>query len=156
MTAAETSLLLAEAAARGWSVGASAAAHYANGVKAGTQSLATFSATAAVPTAAVDAFLAAKPLDVSSQAASLKQINEEYWATNGLLMNFTEAWSNWRRSGHPALTPVNYTGNFSGGAIPRRQIYPTGEASVNGAGYAKGVAGLSAGDVWNSRVWWDN
>ncbi|MEN9949870.1 MAG: hypothetical protein RLY85_622 [Bacteroidota bacterium] len=156
MTAAETSLLLAEAAARGWSVGASAAAHYANGVKAGTQSLATFSATAAVPTAAVDAFLTAKPLDVSSQAASLKQINEEYWATNGLLMNFAEAWSNWRRSGHPALTPVNYTGNFSGGAIPRRQIYPTGEASVNGAGYAKGVAGLSAGDVWNSRVWWDN
>jgi len=157
MTAAETSLLLAEAAARGWSVGGNAATHYANGVKAGMESLATFSSTGVVPTAAINTYLTAKPLNVTSQAASLRQINEQFWATTGMLMNFSESWSNWRRSGFPVLTPVVYTGNFSGGAIPRRQIYPTGEASVNDANYKIGVSGLTpASDSWASRVWWDN
>jgi hypothetical protein len=157
MTAAETSLLLAEAAARGWSVGGNAATHYANGVRSGMESLATFSATGVVPTAAINAYITANPLNVTSQAASLKQINEQFWATNGMLMNFTESWNNWRRSGFPVLTPVVYTGNFSGGAIPRRQIYPTGEASVNDANYKIGVGGLTpASDSWASRVWWDN
>ena len=157
MTAAETSLLLAEAAARGWSVGGNAATHYANGVKAGMQSLATFSAAGAISAGAIDAYVAANPLNTSSQAASLKQINEQFWATTGMLLNFSESWSNWRRSGFPALTPVVYTGNFSGGAIPRRQIYPTGEASVNGDNYKAGLSGLApATDNWASRVWWDN
>jgi hypothetical protein len=157
MTATETSLLLAEAAARGWSVGGNAATHYANGLRSGMQSLATFSATAVIPIAAIDAYVAANPLNVTSQEVSLKQINEQFWATTGMLMNFSEAWSNWRRSGFPVLTPVVYTGNFSGGTIPRRQIYPTGEASVNDANYRTGVGGLTpASDAWASRVWWDN
>lgn len=157
MTAAETSLLLAEAAARGWSVGGNAATHYANGVKAGMESLATFSAAGSIASSAISNYIAANPLNVSSQAASLKQINEQMWATTGMLLNFSESWSNWRRSGFPVLTPVVYTGNFSGGVIPRRQIYPTNEASVNDANYKTGVGGLTpATDTWASRVWWDN
>jgi hypothetical protein len=55
------------------------------------------------------------------------------------------------------LTPIVYTGNFSGGTIPRRQIYPTNEASVNDANYKVGIGGLTpATDAWASRVWWDN
>ena len=156
MTYAESELLLAEAAARGWSVGPNAATHYANGVKAGMLSLGTFSPMAAVTTGAADAYIAANPLNVSSSTASIQQINEQYWATTGTLMNFGESWSNWRRSGYPVLTPVNYTGNFSGGAIPRRQLYPTNEVAVNPTNYAAGVASLSGGDTWVSRVWWDN
>lgn len=157
MTASETSLLLAEAAARGWSVGGNAATHYANGVRSGMQSLATLSATAAIPALSINTYIAANPLNVSSLAASLKQINEQFWATNGMFMNFAESWSNWRRSGFPALTPVVYVGNFSGGTIPRRQIYPTGEASVNDDNYKAGLSGLTpASDAWASRVWWDN
>ncbi len=68
-------------------------------------------------------------------AASLKQINEQYWATTGILWNFVEAWNNWRRSGYPVLTPVNYTGNFSNGTIPRRQLYPTTEPTANPVNY---------------------
>ncbi len=157
MTASETSLLLAEAAARGWSVGGNAATHYANGVRSGMESLATFSSTGIVPTAAINTYIAANPLNVTTQAASLKQINEQFWATTGMLMNFSESWSNWRRSGFPVLTPIVYTGNFSGGTIPRRQIYPTNEASVNDANYKIGISGLTpATDAWASRVWWDN
>jgi hypothetical protein len=155
LTYAETELLLAEAAVRGWSVGGTAATHYRNGVSAALQSLTTLSANSAISAATADAYAAANPLDVSTTNASLKMINEQYWATTGVLMNFLEAWNNWRRSGYPALTPVVYAGNFSSGTIPRRQIYPTEEATANGANYATGVSSLSGGDVWNTKVWWD-
>ena len=155
ITYAETELLLAEAAARGWSVGASAATHYANGLSAALQSLTWLSANAVISPATANAFAAANPLDVSSTAASLKMINEQYWATTGVLMNYVEAWNNWKRSGYPVLTPVNYVGNFSNGNIPRRQPYPSSEAANNGANYAAAVAGLAGGDKWESKIWWD-
>jgi hypothetical protein len=88
-------------------------------------------------------------------AASLKMINEQYWATTGILMNFVEAWNNWKRSGYPVLTPVVFAGNFSRSQIPRRQLYPTTEGTANPANYRIGVSSLSGGDDWNSRVWWD-
>jgi hypothetical protein len=156
ITYAESELLLAEAAARGWNVGASASVHYSRGVSAALQALKNISPNATISAATADAYAAANPLDISTLNASLKMINEQYWATTGTLMNFTEAWSNWRRSGYPVLTPVVYTGNFSGGKIPRRQPYPTNEGSVNSANYQTGVAGLSNGDTWDSRVWWDS
>jgi len=156
ITYAETELLLAEAAVRGWSVGANAATHYANGVKAGMATMVNMGAGAAIAAADIDAYVAANPLNTSSTNASLKMINEQFWATTGILMNGSEAWSNWRRSGYPQLTPVTFAGNFSGGQIPRRQIYPTSEASLNGANYNAGLSGLTpANDNWSSRVWWD-
>lgn len=155
MTYGETELLFAEAAARGWSVGGSAASHYAKGVSGILQSYATFDASATIDATTADAFAAAHPLDVSTTDASLKQINEQIWASAGTLFNFVEAWSNWRRSGYPVLTPVNYTGNFSGGTIPRREAYPTTEVSLNGENYKAAVSALSGGDLFSSRVWWD-
>jgi hypothetical protein len=156
LTYAETELLLAEAAARGWSVGSTAAAHYKNGVSAALQTLATFNAaTATISAATADAYATAHPLDVSTLSNSLKMINEQYWVTTGSLMNFTEAWNNWKRSGYPELTPVNYTGNFSTGLIPRRQPYPTSEATTNAANYKLAVNGLTGGDNWVARTWWD-
>jgi hypothetical protein len=155
LTYAETELLLAEAAVRGWSVGGTAAAHYKNGVSAALQSLGTIGASAAISAATADAYATANPLDVSSTTASLKMINEQYWATTGTMLNFVETWNNWRRSGYPVFTPVVYTGNFSTGLIPRRQIYPTEEATANGTNYATGVSSLTGGDVWTSKVWWD-
>jgi len=155
ITYAESELLLAEAAARGWSVGANASTHYANGVAGALQALGKLSPNAVISSATATAYAAAHPLNTSTLDASLKMINEQYWATTGTLLNFSEAWSNWRRSGYPVLTAVNYVGNFSGGTIPRRQLYPTGEASVNGDNYQTGVSNLSNGDNWNSKVWWD-
>ena len=42
-------------------------------------------------------------------------IGRQHWAAN--FMQWYEAYSNWRRTGYPDLTPVNYTGNVSGGQI---------------------------------------
>ncbi|WPQ62610.1 SusD/RagB family nutrient-binding outer membrane lipoprotein [Chitinophaga sancti] len=155
LTYAETELLLAEAAARGWSVGGTAVSHYAAGVTASMQSLATFSSDATISTTVATLFIAANPLDVTSTTASIKQINEQLWVTEGTLMNFIEAWNNWRRSGYPVLTPVVYTGNFTGGTIPRRIPYQSTENSTNPSGYASGVSSLSNGDTYTSRIWWD-
>ena len=152
---AETELLLAEAAARGWNVGATAAVHYANGLTAALQSYATLSAYGKIPAGTITAYVAAYPLDVSSQANSLAQINMQYWITTGTLFDFNEAWSNWRRSGYPVLTPVNYAGNFSGGTIPRREGYPPSEASTNGTNYEAAVGRLTGGDLFSSHMWWD-
>jgi len=155
LTYAESELLLAEAAARSFSVGsATAADHYKNAVSAALQALNAFKA-GAITAGAADTYAAGNPLDVSSTENSLKMINTQYWATTGILLNFGESWINWKRSGYPVLTPVNYAGNFSGGVIPRRQPYPSGEATSNPEGYASGVAGLTGGDTWSAKVWWD-
>jgi Starch-binding associating with outer membrane len=155
LTYGQTELLLAEAAARGWAVGASASVHYANGLSAALQTYGQINAVGAISAATATAYAAANPLDISSTANSLKQINTQYWVLTGTIFDFSEAWSNWRRSGYPVLTPVNYTGNFTVGTIPRRQAYPTGEISNNPANYAAAVTGITGGDVYNARVWWD-
>ncbi|QKG57758.1 SusD/RagB family nutrient-binding outer membrane lipoprotein [Hymenobacter sp. BRD128] len=152
LTYAETELLLAEAASRGWSVGADAATHYANGLRSALESLGQFSTNAAIPTATITAFVAANPLGAANP---LQQINEQYWLETCTTFNFIEAWTNWRRSGYPVLTPVNYPGNVTNGTIPRRMIYPATEIGNNPAGYASGVASLNGGDLLTSRVWWD-
>lgn len=154
ITYAETELLLAEAAERGWSVGATASEHYHNGVSAALQSYADFNSAGTFSAATAEAYATAHPLDVSSTAAALQQINMQYWATTGTLFNFIEAWNNWRRSGYPVLTPVNYTGNFTNGQIPRREIYPTSEATTNGANLKAAISDMG-GDTWTTRVWWD-
>ena len=156
MTYAETELLLAEAKARGWSVGSTTAAqHYANALTASMKSLEQFNAAAAISDATVATYVAAHPLDISSQTNSLKMINEQYWATTASFFEFIENWINWRRSGYPVLVPVNYPGNFTSGAIPRRVPYQSQEASNNPTNNADAVSRMSGGDNFTSRVWWD-
>jgi hypothetical protein len=70
-------------------------------------------------------------------------------------MNEYEAWFNWRRTGYPSLTPTNYTGNVTGGTIPRRLPYPTSEKVTNGTNYNAAVANLPGGDKMTSRMWLD-
>ena len=81
-------------------------------------------------------------------------INEQIWATTSTFANFVETWNNWKRSGYPELTPVNYTGNFSSGQIPRRQPFPASESSTNTESLQNAVARMG-GDSWTTRVWWD-
>ncbi|MEP6725279.1 MAG: SusD/RagB family nutrient-binding outer membrane lipoprotein [Bacteroidota bacterium] len=155
LTYAQTEFLLAEAAVRGWAVGASASVHYANALSASIQTYGQINAVGAISAATANVYAAANPLDVSTTANSLKQINTEYWILTGTIFDFSEAWSNWRRSGYPVLAPVNYTGNFTAGTIPRRQSYPTGESSSNPANYKTAAATITGGDLYSGRVWWD-
>jgi Starch-binding associating with outer membrane len=155
LTYAQTEFLLAEAAVRGWSVGPSAAVHYSNALTAAMTTLGTFNAAGTISAATASAYATAHPLDVTTTDNSLKQINTQYWVYESSLFDFDEAWSNWRRSGYPVLTPAVYPGNFTNGTIPRRQSYPTGEASTNPVNYKTAAAALTGGDLYTGKVWWD-
>ena len=137
---------MAEAAQRGWVTTGTAASFYNAGV---TASMLQLNQTGAALTVsdATD-YLTANPYD-----GTLEQINTQYYIVT--FMDEYEAWANWRRSGFPVLTPVNYFGNATNGTIPRRFTYPTGEAATNQANYNAAVAKLADGDKLTSRVWWD-
>jgi hypothetical protein len=142
--------LLAEAAQRGWITGTPAATYYANGVTAAMEMLG-LQAGAGPSTAQVTAYVAANPLVSGSE---LQMINDQYWVAS--FMDETESWANWRRSGYPALTPVDYFGNATNGTIPRRYTYSTVEAATNTANYNAAASILTNGDKMTSRVWWDS
>jgi hypothetical protein len=155
LTYAETELLLAEAKARGWNVPGTAAEHYHNGVVAAMTSLAQMDASAAIPAATATAFATANPLNTTSLEASLEMINRQYWLATGTMFNFLETWHNWRRTGYPQLTPVNFPGNITNGQIPRRMVYLQTEIINNKTSYTEAVSRLQGGDELVSRVWWD-
>jgi hypothetical protein len=146
VTYSQTELLLAEAAKRGWEVG-DAATHYQNGVRAAMEQLRQYDASAVIPSAEIDNYLLNHPYD-----DTFDQINTQYWAT--CILDWYEAFANWRRSGYPALVPVNYSGNATGGQIPRRMLYPSSEAASNGKNYQEAITRQGA-NSFMTRVWWD-
>jgi hypothetical protein len=155
LTAAESLLLQAEAAERGWITG-SAATLYEQGVTAAMRQFDQFNLGEVsginITDAEITAYLNAHPY--TPGAAGIEQINTQYWVAT--FMDEYEAWANWRRSGYPELTPSgNYPGNVTGGTIPRRFTYPTNEAAVNAANYSEAVSRMAGGDKMTSRVWWD-
>ncbi|MDC6366778.1 MULTISPECIES: SusD/RagB family nutrient-binding outer membrane lipoprotein [Flavobacteriaceae] len=153
LTYAETQFLLAEAAVRGFTSG-NASDHYNAGVVAAMETLNKMGGTQ-IEGGDATTYASANPLDTSSADASLEMINEQLWASVGILGNFVEAWNNWRRSDYPVLTPVNYTGNFSGGNIPSRQPYPTSEGTNNTDNYQAAVSAMGGSDDWVTKAWWD-
>lgn len=151
LTYAESELLIAEAAQR-WGLGGSAATHYGNGVKAAITCLGQYDASLAIPEGAAETFVTGHPYVA---ATGLQQINTQYWLHTNTMLDFYETWSNWRRSGYPALTPVVYPGNATNGTIPRRFPYPVDEAAKNGVNYKAASSVVPGGDNLTGRVWWD-
>ena len=149
MTYAEVELLKAEAAVRGWHSG-DPATHYANGVRAAMEYLVMYDPNAAIASGDIDAYLAANPYDPSN---AMEQINEQIWAAT--LLNEYEGFANWRRTGFPALTPVNFPGNVTGGTIPRRMRYREQEQVANPDNYNAAVS-KQGPDELTTRVWWDS
>ncbi len=144
MTYAEVEFLLAEAAIKGWNTTGTAADHYNAGVRAAMQQWTIFNPAFEVTDAQVDDYLAANPFD-----GSLEMIGTQHWAAN--FMQWYEAYSNYRRTGFPVLTEVNYPGNESGGKIFRRLRYWVSEVAIN-PNLQEG--GTKPDDVM-TRIWWD-
>lgn len=151
MTYAETEFLLAEAAQR-WGIGGSAATHYNAGLKAAITYLGQYDPAMAVADGLAQTFVDTHPY---TAATGLQMINTQYWLHTCTMMDFYETWANWRRSGFPILTAVNYPGNATAGAIPRRFPYPVEEAAKNGDNYRAASAAVTGGDNLSGRVWWD-
>ena len=68
--------------------------------------------------------------------------------------NFHESWTNWRRTGYPALSPVpgNTNGFNPSGAIPQRLLYPESEGSTNSANVEAAKA-RQGGALLDATLW---
>jgi len=155
VTYAQTSLLLAEAAKRGWIAGGDATAktYYESGITADMDSYTVYPNGSAVSAASKTAYLN-DPAVLYNPANAIKQINTQYWIAN--IAIGTEAWANLRRNDFaaPALSPNTYNNNLSGGFI-RRLSYPDYELSNNKENYMKAVQAIGGTDNLTTRVFWD-
>jgi hypothetical protein len=147
MTYSEVEFLMAEAIEKGiGTVPGAAKAHYEAGVKAAMQMWTPYDASLVVKDEQVTAYLTTYEYDVYKPA--LTMIGEQLWASH--FMNWYEAWSEWRRTGIPALVPVVYPGNDTNGTIPVRLRYPNSEVSGN-----PNYSGATLPDEITTKIWWD-
>ncbi|HKR04367.1 MAG TPA: SusD/RagB family nutrient-binding outer membrane lipoprotein, partial [Bacteroidia bacterium] len=144
MTYSEIQFYLAEAAARGWSVGGSAETFYIAGI-----------------TASIVDDWQGDPADAASYIlgpalypSGGSQV--EQWAAIGLqswLASYNRGligWTTYRRLDTPDLKTPAITGN----EIPRRYTYPVLEQTLNGTNYSN-AAGAMGGDLQANRIFWD-
>lgn len=156
MSYAETELLLAEAKLRWPAINDSKTVetHYSNGVKAAMGLLKNFDLGEEVSNTEMASYLSRNPLP-SDKDGQLQFINEQLWILH--LINPSEAYSNWRRSGYPVLKPSTEYGAAvkDSRTIPRRLKYPLFEQTYNPTGYYEAVGRMGGEDNWNCRIWWD-
>ena len=149
VTAAQTQLLLAEAAQRGWITGTTAETFFNRGVKLHMEQMAIYDANSTVSASAIDAYQKANPYIAST---ALEQVNTQYWIAS--FLNGPEAFANFRRSGFPNLSPNPYPGKGIKGNFIRRLTYPNSEISVNSANVKEAITRIGADDL-DTKVWWD-
>ena len=154
-TAAESHLLLAEAAVRGWYSATTAAAEYASAVRSGMKQWALFGTGGVISDAKINAYLTANPFkSAGTVAEKMEQIGTQKWVALFLEDEY-EIWSNWRRTGYPRLTPTNYPGNLTGGKIPTRFVIPDSEEQYNQQNFYEARTRQGGTNTLSSLVWWD-
>ncbi|HTE34737.1 MAG TPA: SusD/RagB family nutrient-binding outer membrane lipoprotein [Chryseolinea sp.] len=148
VTNAQTKLLLAEAVVRGWTSG-NAAELYEQGIRAHMAEMTQYHASSSIAVADIDAYIAAHPYNAGN---ALRDINTQYWVAS--FLNGPEAFSNFRRSGFPALTPNPYPGKDISTDFIRKLTYPDTELGINKSNVDEAIA-RQGGNLLDTRVWWD-
>ncbi len=141
MTWAEVLFLQAEAAERGW-ITADAATLYHDAIRASMSLV-------GVAAADIDTYLAQPRVQYLGGAEGLRQIALQKWIA--LYGNSVEAYSEWRRTGLPALTAGPDA--LNDGLIPVRLPYPAREESLNRANLEEAIQ-RQGGASLNDPVWW--
>ena len=142
---AETSLLEAEAAVRGFA-GGDAASLYAAGIRASME-------TYGISSADIDTYMAESLVVFASDVAGqLEQIGMQLWFA--LYDQGPEAWATYRRTNVPNL--IAGPDNLNGDKIPVRLPYPQSELSVNGTSLTAAISAQGLGtEHFNTRLFWD-
>jgi hypothetical protein len=138
----EVEFLLAEAAARGFSVGGTAATHYNNAITASSEYWGG-SATDATT------YLALPAVNYATAAGTYKQkIGIQKWIA--LYNRGWDAWIEWRRLDYPVLpapdAPVS--------ATPVRYTYSVDEQNLNKTNYDAAATAIG-GDKVTTKLWFD-
>ncbi|SDL37653.1 Starch-binding associating with outer membrane [Kriegella aquimaris] len=153
VTYAQTALLMAEAAQRGW-ISGDPQTYYENGIRADMEAYALYPGTAPISTSEIDAYLA-EPEVAYNATDALELINVQYWVVN--FRNGKEAFANFRRTGFPSLQRNDFNDNLlanGGDGFAHRMSYPDREGSANSDNYSAAVQAIG-GDDLVSRVFWD-
>lgn len=135
----ELMFFMAEAATRNLITG-DANAYYIEGIRASLE-------YNGVSAGDITGYLGERVLD-SNQATALNQIAMQKYIA--LFSQGVEVWTEWRRTGVPALTPA-YEGDLN--QIPSRWTYPSTEASINTTNYDAAVAAQGP-DLLTTPIWW--
>jgi len=138
MTYAELMFLKAEFAYKGVTTAGDAATNYADAI---TASFAQYKLAA--PTA----YIAANAL--KSGAEGFTQIMEQKWIA--LYGQGLEAWTEYRRTGIPALTPP--TLNTNQNVIPTRLPYPGSEESLNYDNFSSALTRMGGKNDMKTKLW---
>ncbi len=143
LTASHAYLARAEAAQLGWTT-ENAKDMYSKGIEMSWKQWGVFDQ------AKFNTFIASGTVSLDTNPLTKIQL-QRYVAfyPNGLM-----GWSEWRRTGVPALTPTSKATNASK-LIPRRFVYGANEATLNGDNFKAAVGRLTGGDTQDSKVWWD-
>jgi hypothetical protein len=80
----------------------------------------------------------------------IEQIITQKWIAN--IGNAYEGWTDWRRTGFPALKPVE--ASLNAGLYPVRMPYPSDEQALNFENYQAAAAATEDNSI-NVPVWWD-
>ena len=153
LTASYTYLNRAEAAAMGWTT-EDASNMLRAGIEMSYAALRShFDPSDALAIGDGGAYATARIADfTTATGGALQVIGEEKWVA--LFPLGYDAWSEWRRTAYPALSPA--ADAYNDGQIPTRYNYPATESTLNSGGYTSGVNALSPADDKNTaKVWWD-
>lgn len=135
----EISFYLAEAAHRGWSVGGTAAEHYANAV---TSSFDYWMVDGAA------AYISANPYE------GLDDIGIQAYIA--FYVRGFQGYTSYRRLGVPVMNIPPGPAESADGAVPRRFTYPVNEQTLNGENRQAAVTKqFPAGDRLSGRIFWD-
>ncbi len=140
----EVEFLLAEAAARGWSVGGTDATHYADAIKA---SIVFWTGSEE----AANTYLDRPDVAYATAAGTTYREKIGYQKWIALYDQPVTAWNEWRRLDTPHLQP-HPTRALSG--IPVRLTYPTPEKNLNGANNVAAATAIGGDDV-ETKLFWD-
>ncbi|WP_266367975.1 SusD/RagB family nutrient-binding outer membrane lipoprotein [Tellurirhabdus rosea] len=135
---AELQFIKAELAYKGISAAGTAAANYSSGIAA------SHSQYKLTPTAE---YLAANALKAGAEGYT--QIMEQKWIA--LYGQGVEAWTEFRRTGIPALKPSVI--NVNGGVIPTRLPYPGSEESLNYTNFKEALTRQGGANDMKMKLW---
>jgi hypothetical protein len=149
LTASEVYMARAEAAERGWT-GEDKTAMYNAGIAANF-------AQWNIPAPAASYYTQSSV--VLNGTNNLKKIAEQAYLA--AFPNGMSGWRLWRRTGYPVLTPSPAPLNPLHAVTPRRYTFATAEYSLTPVGVVTSLQALvpaastQAGDLQESRIWWD-
>ncbi|MFC2265046.1 MAG: SusD/RagB family nutrient-binding outer membrane lipoprotein [Prevotella conceptionensis] len=159
MDYSEVCFLKSEAALRGWAGAGNAETAYTDGIKASFAFEREGIDASLYSNANDNTYITTGSVAWSSESTlegHLKQILTQKWLA--LYPNGVEAWTEFRRTGYPALTPVvvslESTINAVNGEFVKKLRYTDDERREN-PNATKATLNQNKGDGMNIRVWWD-